>query len=105
MNTEAKPATPPKYRAEIRADNDAAAGWSVVSEDGLLCMYCSQSEAEMIARACNSHDALITALGNAAHRIRWLVQFASNIDKAQIEEELRLWSMLADSADALKVPR
>lgn len=68
----------PKFRAELCAEGDAHVGWRVVSDDGLLCMHCTQSEAEMIARACNSHDALADLAANVGG------QSDASIDHADI---------------------
>lgn len=52
----------PTYRAQKSLDGsvpvDDSAGWIVVSDDGLLCSNMCKAEAEMVANACNSHDAL-----------------------------------------------
>jgi hypothetical protein len=52
----------PKYRAECTDEHPESAGWRVVSDDGMLCMYMCKAEAEMVASACNSRSALVVAL-------------------------------------------
>jgi phosphoglycerate-specific signal transduction histidine kinase len=44
----------------------------------------------------NSHEQLRDELANAAHRVRWLMQFA-NVDKEPIEQELAKWDALSSA--------
>lgn len=65
---------PTQFRAELSADTDPATGWRVVDDDGLLCMYCSQREAEMIAEACNNYHALQQRAAQLEAREKGLVE-------------------------------
>jgi hypothetical protein len=52
--------------------------------------------AQHFARNFTSHEQLRTELANAAHRVRWLMQFA-NVDKEPIEQELAKWDALSSA--------
>lgn len=104
MTPVAQPTPTLVYRAEgDDAAHPFAGGWRVVSDDGLLCMNCTQGEAEMIVLACNSFDALTEA--NARQRelleqINVAACYASEEDPGSAKEALLHIGELA--RDALK---
>ena len=60
-------------------------------------------EADAVIEACNTHtalqsrcEALRAGLEDAAHRVRWLMQFVGPSDVDPIEAELARWSALLE---------
>jgi hypothetical protein len=99
--------TPTPWR--VTDTHPSRAVLNILDEDGeeVACCYSHidafEANAAFIVECVNSHaallaqrDALVAALENAAHRVRWLMQFVD--DEEPIRAELADWDALVKSA-------